>query len=67
MKEILEVNAIERWAIEATTPSWQEYKKKLESKYVEKYPTYEISIKQSSGAGASGKGIIDYIVYGIKK
>lgn len=67
MKEILEVNAIERWTIEATTPSWREYKKKLEAKYSGKYPTYEVSIKQSRGAGGSGKGIIDYIVYGIKK
>lgn len=64
MKEILEMNAIERWAIKGT---WLDYKKKLEAKFAEKYPTYEINIKQSRGAGASGKGIIDYIVYGIKK
>ena len=63
MKEILEVNAIERWTIEARTPSWREYKKELEAKFAEKYPTYEISIKQSR----KGKDIIDYIVYGIKK
>ena len=63
MEEILEVNAIERWNING---KWVDYKKKLEAKFAEKYPTYEIKIKKSTG-GASGAGIIDYIVYGNKK
>lgn len=64
MKEMLEINAIEKWNIKG---KWVDYKKKLEAKFAEKYPAYEISIKQATGRGRSGAGIIDYIVEGIRK
>ena len=62
--EILEINAIEKWAIKG---NWLDYKKVLKAKFSDKYPSHEIVIKQSKGCGGSGKGIIDYIVYGTKK
>lgn len=64
MKTILEVNAIEKWNIKGR---WTDYKKTLEAKFADKYPTYKIKIKQSRGRGGSGAGIIDYIVLGIKE
>ena len=60
----LEVNAIEKWNVKG---KWTDYKKTLQTKFAKKYPTYEIKIKQSTGRGSSGAGLIDYIVYGVKK
>jgi len=64
--EVLEVEAIEKWSFQG---KWTDYKKKLEDKYSEKYPDYEIKIKKAevTAGGSSGPGFIDYIVWGTKK
>lgn len=63
MKEMLEVNAVERWNVRG---KWVDYKKTLREKFAKKYPDYEISIKKMAGNN-SGVGLIDYAVEGTLK
>ena len=62
--DVLDTDAVEKWAI----GKWTDYKKKLEEKYTERYPDYEIKIRQERlKGGGSGAGLIDYTVWGVKK